>query len=158
MSKNGSSVWRKYVDTVSVVDRTVNSLLGSWGSLVATRPVLTIAVSSIVALILSGGLALIGQNLESDGDKLWYVSYVARTFPCAASDFALPPRVTHRIIRVVDIESIELAHARMHWLLLPEWPCCCANAGQSAIGGLISDANGAVESPIQIVSIFFFCP
>lgn len=65
------SAWANYVYAVGAVDRAVNAALGAWGSIVAARPVLTIIVSSIVALALSGGLGLTGQNIESDGDKLW---------------------------------------------------------------------------------------
>ena len=65
------NAWMKYVYAVGAVDRAVNAALGAWGSIVAARPVLIIIISSILALALSGGLVLIGQNIESDGDKLW---------------------------------------------------------------------------------------
>jgi hypothetical protein len=71
MGSKGSNVFRKYIDSVGVVDRAVNAGLGAWGALVAARPVLTIIVSSVVALALSGGMVLIGQRIETDGEDLW---------------------------------------------------------------------------------------
>lgn len=91
MGKAGG-VWGKYVGTVGAIDRMVNALLGAWGSLVAKSPVLTIVVSVICAIVLSGGLGLIGKNIESDGDKLWCVSTPVRLCRSACV-FAMPARV-----------------------------------------------------------------
>ena len=97
MGKDGG-VWGKYVGTVGAVDRMVNALLGAWGSLVAKSPVLTIVVSAICALALSGGLGLIGKNIESDGDKLWCV----HTSPCLRVRDA-STRNSHQITRIVGV-------------------------------------------------------
>lgn len=69
-----STLWVRYVDTVGVVDKSVNYALGEWGAFVAHRPVITMAVSFIVALGLMAGLALIADNVESASDRLWCVS------------------------------------------------------------------------------------
>lgn len=76
MHKKG--VWHSYVDAVGTVERAFNRGLGAWGSLVARHPVLTIIVSGVVALILTGGLTLVGDNTESDSDKLWCVLWALR--------------------------------------------------------------------------------
>jgi hypothetical protein len=73
-TRNGPSLWSRYVDIVGVVDKGVNYALGEWGAFVARRPVITMVVSCIASLGLMAGLVLIADNVESQSDKLWCVS------------------------------------------------------------------------------------
>ena len=75
MSSAGG-LWKSYVQAVGAVDKGVGHGLGWWGGVVAKRPVLCVALSSIAALVLSGGLLLIGDLVETESDKLWCASHI----------------------------------------------------------------------------------
>lgn len=73
--------WQKYVNAVGSVDKGVNYGLGIWGRVVANRPVITVVVSAIVALVLGGGLVRLGDLVETEGDKLWCAAFCV-SFGC----------------------------------------------------------------------------
>jgi hypothetical protein len=80
---SAAGLWHSYLQAVGVFDKGVSIGLGKWGALVAKRPLLTVVLSTIVALGLSAGLVMIGDLVETDAYKLW----------CAAS---FPPSVIVR--------------------------------------------------------------
>ena len=69
--KGKECLWSKYVRLVGAVDRKVNHGLGALGNVVAQRPIITLVLSLLAALGLSGGMALVCSNIKTDSDQLW---------------------------------------------------------------------------------------
>lgn len=67
--------WDGYKWNVGRVERIVGSRLGELGALVARKPVLTLLISTVVALAFSLAVPFkIVDSIEGRSDKLWYAA------------------------------------------------------------------------------------
>lgn len=71
MAEEQKGIWASYQRAVGTIDRNVNLALGALGAFVARRPVLTIVLSTVLALACTSGMVLIGDRIETESDKLW---------------------------------------------------------------------------------------
>ena len=85
-NNQGRGPWGTYKHVVGSIDKAVNRALGSWGALVAARPVVFLVVSLALAIALSLGLPFrIADKIEDRSEKLW----------CALASEQIAPRPVH---------------------------------------------------------------
>jgi hypothetical protein len=82
--------WAVYVRALGAVDRFVNSRLGSFGALVARKPLAVMLTSLCIALALSGGMLRVVALLETNAERLWCAMRLTACWRADSQTVVLP--------------------------------------------------------------------